>query len=132
MICHYIIIYIAQLVIKEDPVFKVSHAIVGDTVTFTCNATGYKMISIAWTLDGAILGTSHRVYTNITKVISPGDAVSITSQLTVTNLALGDSGSYSCVASSAGYYDNNVTRKIALLMVEGKVMFLVLVTVRLL
>ena len=111
---------------EENPIFKVSHAIVGDTVTFTCYATGYKMISIAWTLDGTILGTSQRVYTNITEVVSPGDAVGITSQLTVTNLTVYDSGIYSCVASGGGFYDNNVTQEIALLVIEGKWHFLVI------
>ena len=77
------------------------------------------MIDIIWTKDDEVLENNQRIYTNITEVVSPGDVISISSQLTITDLILDDSGRYGCIASG-GYYDNNVTRDIVMLMVEGK------------
>lgn len=110
--------YVAQLVIQEYPVFTVSH-INGEDAVFTCHVTGYKMVTVTWTKDNTVLETDHRISTNVTEVVSPDDTITLTSQLTITDLILDDSGMYSCVASSS-YYDGNVTQDIALLMVEGK------------
>ena len=64
----------------------------GDTITFTCNATGNSAPTFPWTKIGSVLTTGSRI-----SLSSDGE------QLTITNVTREESGQYVCEAT------NNVT-----------------------
>ena len=73
----------------------------GEELTIFCNATGYPLPTISWTIDGNSLHTSN----------SSGMDLSYEGkQLTIKNVNRGDNGVYRCVAeNSLGNVTSNGT-----------------------
>ena len=81
----------------------------GELFTLTCNATGYPVPSIEWTLNG----TSYIIEdSSITTITLTEELRSNTSNLTVTSAMTNDTGIYECVATNVlnnDTQDANVT-----------------------
>ena len=69
----------------------------GTQFTLTCNATGYPVPSVEWTLNG----TSYTIRnSSVVTVMTTGELRSNTSVITVTNAIDSDTGLYECVATN--------------------------------
>ena len=81
----------------------------GDSFTLTCNATGYPVPSIEWTLNG----TSYVIRNSSVTIITVVEGLrSNTSVLTVSNAMTNDTGIYQCIATNVvnnDTQDANVT-----------------------
>ena len=78
----------------------------GQSFMLICNATGYPVPSIEWTLNGAPYVTGNSSITLIEGLRSN------TSNITVENAMATDTGTYKCVATNVGSSDTqdaNVT-----------------------
>ena len=69
----------------------------GQSFTLICNATGYPVPSIEWTLNGTSYMISNSTITTITLT---GGLRSNTSNITVTDAMTNDTGIYECVATN--------------------------------
>ena len=81
----------------------------GQSFTLTCNATGYPVPSIEWTLNGSsyVIRNSSETTINTTEGLS-----SNTSVLEVSNAMINDTGIYRCIATNVvnnDTQDANVT-----------------------
>ena len=80
----------------------------GDSFILTCNATGYPVPSIEWTLNG----TSYIIDPSVATITPMERLRSNTSVLTVSNAMVNDTGIYQCVATNVvnnDTQDANVT-----------------------
>ena len=69
----------------------------GLSFTLTCNATGYPIPSIEWTLNG----TSYTIRNSSVTTITVTEGLrSNTSDITVTNAMTDDTGVYECIATN--------------------------------
>jgi len=70
---------------------------VGENFTLTCNATGYPVPSIQWTLNG----TSYNIRDpSVTTVMETPMLRSLTSIIMVNNATVNDTGVYQCMATN--------------------------------
>ena len=69
---------------------RVRYVNVGDSATFTCNASGVPTPNITWYRDGKQINSSHYEISSIT---------ASSSQLTINNASHADNGYYVCRAS---------------------------------
>lgn len=77
-------------IISNDPIVARS----GETVTITCNATGYPLPQIRW---------SHKEESNMIESSREKKSdTSIESYLEIPNVTVDDGGSYYCTASNIG------------------------------
>ena len=80
----------------------------GNSFTLTCNATGYPVPSIEWTLNG----TSYVIDPSVATITPMERLRSNTSVLAVSNAMVNDTGIYQCIATNVvnnDTQDANVT-----------------------
>ena len=80
----------------------------GNSFILTCNATGYPVPSIEWTLNG----TSYIIDPSVATITPMERLRSNTSVLTVSNAMVNDTGIYQCIATNVvntDTQDANVT-----------------------
>ena len=80
----------------------------GQSFSLTCNATGYPVPSIEWTLNG----TSYIIDPSVSTITPTEGLRSNTSVLVVRNAMVNDTGIYQCIATnvvSNDTQDANVT-----------------------
>ena len=80
----------------------------GNSFTLTCNATGYPVPSIEWTLNG----TSYIIDPSVATITPMERLRSNTSVLAVSNATTNDTGIYQCIATNVvnnDTQDANVT-----------------------
>ena len=68
----------------------------GQPFTLTCNATGYPVPSIEWTLNG----TSYVIDPSVATITPMEGLRSNTSVLAVSNAMVNDTGTYQCIATN--------------------------------
>ena len=86
----------------------------GNNFTFQCNASGYPAVTITWLKEGTPTDTGNIV---VTTSNSSDGVISVSSVLTLINVEIEDSGSYSCRAVNNA---SNATRVVAEITITGK------------
>ena len=77
----------------------------GQSFTVTCNATGYPIPSIEWTLNG----TFYFIESPVTTIMVTEGLRSNTSVLVVSNAMTNDTGIYQCIATNVVNNDTQDT-----------------------
>ena len=92
----FLCVYIAvAVVIITSP--QTQNVTIGESFMLICNATGYPVPSIEWTLNG----TSYIIRdSSVTSITLTKGLRSNTSVVTVTNATTNDAGIYECIATN--------------------------------
>ena len=92
--------------------------VVGETVLFTCVATGDLPLSISWSREGSVLQNDSQRVAIYEEEFDENGIVFVQSILQICNTGTGDAGIYSCTAENA---TANITASFELTVsVEGK------------
>ena len=105
--CECIVVFIAVgVVIVTGP--QTQNVTAGQSFTLSCNATGYPVPNVEWTLNG----TSYIINVLVTTITLTEGLRSNTSVLVVNNAITNDTGIYRCIATNVvnnDVQDANVT-----------------------
>ena len=94
ILCYLYVFLAVATVIVTSP--QTQNVTAGQSFSLTCNATGYPVPSIEWTLNGTSYITNLSVAT-----ITPTEGLrSNTSVLAVSNAMVNDTGMYQCIATN--------------------------------
>ena len=94
-LCYFVFLVVATVIITNPQTQNVT---AGLSFILTCNATGYPVPSVEWTLNG----TSYIMIidTSVATITPIGGLRSNTSVLVVNNSMINDTGIYQCIATN--------------------------------